>query len=59
METSKRRAISLAAIIAVAFVISNGPARADGLPRQAYPLSSQPSQSCLMTALQMGYLTGQ
>ena len=58
MKISKRRAISLAAIIAVAFVISNGPARADGLPRQAYPLSPQPSQSCLMTALQMGYLTG-
>jgi hypothetical protein len=42
MKISKRRAISLAAIIAVAFVISNGPARADGLPRQAYPLSPQP-----------------
>jgi hypothetical protein len=33
-------------------------ARADGLLRQAYPPPQQPSQSCLMTALQMGYLTG-
>jgi hypothetical protein len=40
-----------------------GPVLADGLlvpPHQAYPLPPppQPSQSCLMTALQMGYLTG-
>jgi hypothetical protein len=38
------------------------PVLADGLPapRQAYPLPPppQPSQSCLMTALQMAYLTG-
>jgi hypothetical protein len=37
-----------------------GPVLADGLPapRPAYPPPPQPSQSCLMTALQMGYLTG-
>jgi hypothetical protein len=49
------------AIIMTAFAIFNQSAHADGLPpRQVYPLSPppQPSQSCLMTALQMGYLTG-
>ena len=38
-----------------------GPVLADGLPARpapAGPLPPQPSQSCLMTALQMGYLTG-
>jgi hypothetical protein len=37
-----------------------GPVLADGLraPHPAYPPPPQPSQSCLMTALQMGYLTG-
>jgi hypothetical protein len=40
-----------------------GPVLADGLlvpPHQAYPLPPPPqsSQSCLMTALQLGYLTG-
>ena len=49
------------AIIMTAFAIFSQSAHADGLPpRQIYPLSPppQPSQSCLMTALQMGYLTG-
>jgi hypothetical protein len=59
METSKRRAISLAAIIAVAFVIT---ARADGLPVQPgvypAPVPLRPGPSCLMTALQLGYQTG-
>ena len=57
METSER--ISLAAIMMIALALLNQPARADGLPPppQAYP-PPQPSQSCLMTALQMGYLTG-
>jgi hypothetical protein len=46
------------AIIVTAFAIFNQSAHADGLPpRQALP-PPQPSQSCLMTALQMGYLTG-
>ncbi len=49
------------AIIMTAFAIFNQSAHADGLPPpRAYPLPPppQPSQSCLMTALQMGYLTG-
>ena len=49
------------AIIMTAFAIFNQSAHADELPpRPAYPLPppQQPSQSCLMTALQMGYLTG-
>jgi len=46
MKTPRRCALALA-IMVVAL-----PARADGLPSQA------PPQSCLMTALQMGYLTG-
>ena len=47
------------AIIMTAFAIFNQSAHADGLPpRLAYPPPPQPSQSCLMTALQMGYLTG-
>ena len=48
------------AIIMTAFAIFNQAAYADGLPpRSAYlPPPPQPSQSCLMTALQMGYLTG-
>ena len=49
------------AIIVTAFAIFSVSAHADGLPPpQAYPLPPppQPSQSCLMTALQMGYLTG-
>jgi hypothetical protein len=50
METS--RAIALA-IMAVALL--NRPAGADGLNG---PPSPQGSQSCLMTALQLGYLTG-
>ena len=51
------RAISLAAIMVAALAL---PARADGLPRQAYPVlvPLQGSPSCLMAALQMGYLTG-
>jgi hypothetical protein len=48
---------------AAAVLATLGPVLADGLlvpPYQAYPLPRppQPSQSCLMTALQMGYLTG-
>jgi hypothetical protein len=48
---------------AAAVLATLGPVLADGLlvpPHQAYPLPPlpQPSQSCLMTALQMGYLTG-
>jgi len=49
------------AITMAAFAIFNQSAHADGLPpHQAYPPPPppQPSQSCLMTALQMGYLTG-
>ena len=50
-------------ITAAAVLATLGPVLADGLPvppHQAYPLPPppQPSQSCLMTALQMGYLTG-
>jgi hypothetical protein len=48
------------AIVAVAFALFDRPARGDGLPpppRAALP-PPLPSQSCLMTALQMGYLTG-
>jgi hypothetical protein len=48
---------------AAAVLATLGPVLADGRlvrPHQAYPLPPppQPSQSCLMTALQMGYLTG-
>jgi hypothetical protein len=46
------RPISL--ILAAATIVVALPVRADGLP----PPPPQPSQSCLMTALQMGYLTG-
>jgi hypothetical protein len=48
-------------ITAAAVLATLGPVLADGLPRQAYPLPPppQPSQSCMMTALQLGYLTGQ
>ena len=63
-ETSEmRKIISLALAGAIIMVVGlaplNRPARADGLPPppQAYP-PSQPSQSCLMTALQLGYQTG-
>ena len=54
--------ISLAlagAIMVVGLAPLNRPAPADGLPPppQAYP-PPQPSQSCLMTALQLGYQTG-
>jgi hypothetical protein len=49
------RRISLALVIMVVAL----PARADGLPPQAYPPPPpQGSPSCLMTALQLGYLTG-
>jgi hypothetical protein len=34
------------------------PKRLRARPAPAGPLPPQPSQSCLMTALQMGYLTG-
>ena len=51
-----------AAIIVTAFAIFNQSAHADGLPlHQAYPLpppSVIQGQSCLMTALQLGYQTG-
>jgi hypothetical protein len=48
---------------AAAVLATLGPVLADGLlvpPHQAYslPPPPQPSQSCLMTALLMGYLTG-
>jgi hypothetical protein len=56
------RTISLAVIMVVALAL---PARADGLngppPRQGVypvPVPPQGSPSCLMTALQLGYLTG-
>ncbi len=58
-----RKIISLALAGAIIMVVGlaplNRPARADGLPPppQAYP-PPQPSQSCLMTALQLGYQTG-
>jgi hypothetical protein len=51
-------------VTAAAVLATLGPVPADGLlvpPHQAYPPlppPPQPSQSCLMTALQMGYLTG-
>ena len=50
-------------IIAAAVLATLDPVLADGLlvpPHQAYPLPPppQPAQSCMMTALQMGYLTG-
>ena len=47
------------AIIMTAFAIFSQSAHADGLPpRPVYPLPPLPSQSCLMTAPHMGYLTG-
>ena len=47
------------AIIMTAFAIFSQWAHADGLPpRPGYPPPQLPSQSCLMTAPQMGYLTG-
>ena len=54
-----RRLITTAAAV----LATLGPVLADGQlvpPHQAHtlPPPSQPSQSCLMTALQMGYLTG-
>lgn len=50
-------------ITAAAVLATLGPVLADGLlvpPHQAYPLPPPPqaSQSCLMTALQLGYQTG-
>jgi hypothetical protein len=48
-------------ITAAAVLATLDPVLADGLragPRQYPPPPPQPSQSCLMTALQMGYLTG-
>jgi hypothetical protein len=44
-------------IVMTAFAIQS--AHADGLPPPQVLPPPQPSQSCLMTALQMGYLTGQ
>jgi hypothetical protein len=47
-------------ITVLALALLHTPARGDGLPlppRAVLP-PPQPSQSCLMTALQMGYLTG-
>jgi hypothetical protein len=56
-----KRSLTATAALLAALV----PALADGLlmpPRQAYPVpvpaQGSPSQSCLMTALQLGYLTG-
>jgi hypothetical protein len=64
-------AITLAAaIIMIAFALFNRPAAADGMrgpppPRNGMrpglypqPVGPQGSPSCLMTALQLGYLTG-
>jgi hypothetical protein len=52
------RGIALAtAVVAVVFTLFGHPARGDGLPPPPPP-SARPSQSCLLTALQMGYLTG-
>jgi len=45
------RAISL--MLAAEIVVVALPSRADGLP--PLPPPPQPSQSCLMTALQLGY----
>jgi hypothetical protein len=48
-------------ITAAAVLATLGPVLADGLlvpAPQAYPTPPQGSQSCLMNALQMGYLTG-
>ena len=50
-------------LIVAALLALLSPALADGLlvpPHQAYPLPPppQPSQSCLMNALQLGYQTG-
>jgi hypothetical protein len=60
------RPISL--MLAAAIIVVALPVRADGLPPRPHPLPEtlghpgarvpQPSQSCLMTALQMAYLTG-
>jgi hypothetical protein len=44
-------------IVMTAFAIQS--AHADGLPPPQVLPPPQPSQSCLMTELQMGYLTGQ
>jgi hypothetical protein len=52
----RRLIMTMAAVLATL-----DPVLADGLrarPAPAGPLPPQPSQSCLMTALQMGYLTG-
>ena len=53
------RALMLAGAIMVVLVL---PARSDGLPPQAglypVPVGPQASPSCMMTALQLGYLTG-
>jgi hypothetical protein len=58
-ETSEMRRSSLAAIMVAALAL---PACADGLngPPGVYPVPvpQQGSPSCLMTALQLGYLTG-
>jgi hypothetical protein len=51
------RTILLAGAITLAALAL--PARADGLPGAGvYPAPPQGSPSCLMTALQLGYLTG-
>ena len=60
METSERRATALVLMV-VGLALLNQPARADGLPPPrpgVYPVPQQGSPSCLMTALQLGYLTG-
>jgi hypothetical protein len=48
-------------IMAMAAMLATlGPVLADGLlvpPPQVYPVQPQPSQSCLMNALQLGYQT--
>jgi len=46
-------------MLAAAIMVVALPVRADGLPpHHPLPPLPQPSQSCLMTALQLGYLTG-
>ena len=54
----RRLTITAATVLAtLGPVLANGPLVP---PHQAYPVPppQQPSQSCLMTALQFGYLTG-
>jgi hypothetical protein len=61
MKTTLTIAARALAMITAAVLATLDPVLADGLrarPAPAGPPPPQPSQSCLMTALQMGYLTG-